>query len=109
MAARGKSRSTPRARTDSAGPQADATARAGAPRRAIRGSWFDWQWSGHSAGQERIKVHQHSRRSPPDVVLAVWHGVVIALAAFAQDPVALVVRRVEKNASGTSNTSATTK
>src|SRR6267378_2748717 len=94
------SHNAPGVRTNSGGRRADATARGGAPRRGKAGSWFRTRWPGRSAFQERIQVHEHPGRGSPDVVLLIRYRVVMALAAFVYDAVALVVRGIEQELQG---------
>src|SRR5437879_7581220 len=95
------SHNAPGARTNCGGRQAGATARGGAPRRAKAGSWH-WSRDGPSQSvfQERIQVHEHPGRGSPDVVLSIRYCVVMALAAFVYDAVALVVRGIEQELEG---------
>src|SRR5260370_26781310 len=94
------SHNAPGVGTNSGGRQADATARGGAPRRGRGGSWLRFVMPGQSAFQEGMQVHEHPGRGSPDVVLSIRNGVVMALAAFVYDAVALVVRGIEQELEG---------
>src|SRR5258708_8379900 len=56
--------------------------------------------SRQSVLQEGMQVHEHPGRGSPDVVLSIRYGVVMALAAFVYDAVALMVRGIEQELEG---------